>query len=918
MRRSLSLFGRFFPTLMLFTWMGAAVAAPIVIPIELLRDVSPNPTPDPNASPEQRLAELVRAHFDHWGLSIENGVLFGNVALEGYQEELASFCAVPLPMEIQTDPATAEIGLHPEGRFVVDVDDLRTLTITANLPGHFLISAPARVVWGQAVPFVGNCEKINTDHGTLSLDLPFELNFTIALHTALDYDDANIAVVLDKHAVISGDVTYGEGRIGSDFGSVSLTDTVIDAFEGYLLRAVTSGGQEKFAAQVQTLNQRLDGLDAGGNRDPSIAPFNGRTVFPLLKDGDDGKTAGALISQLGIGETLVEVLNRRGGELLLQWASVGETERTALLDSVAAEAGCDVLTQKFAAPMIRTPLYTLSGDACIQGDTAAGAERFFADAACTQEVAFRVTDDLEFCEARLSRTAKMLLGNGAAWQPVTNQPNDPLPAIASLPWTAELSTRLNLGVLSSDGLKQPYVKKVAYKTAVTTPDRGTCTLEMRVYKNDIVATNAPSLLVFHGGTWRNRGWSFLGLEATVAQFTERGFVVFAPFYRLAGNSDGNTECHDATWTDITADVEDALDWVLANGPALGAAAGPVRVFGQSAGAHLAAWVASNRGQDVARALLFYPPLDFLDFLQGVGVPGGRYDAFTGFGFDALSKFYGAPTSAELNLAALAPRLIDAAPSATAIAALIPDATFDLSQVDPTRAPLYLSRCAAKIGFDLASLDPATPPAPLLACLKQDLGEFIANNALIPRLRDSGVPVHIVHGGADQLVPYDQAIKFCNANDAGARPLELTGDVLAANCGPRSRVHIVTNANHALDLGLCAGELCPAGQPGTPTRQAVESAVQDAYDWLKTRFETPVAAPSESEPLPSDAVPAIVTTRPEAVATPDAETSPAAKPRDVRQAGGGAWDSLSLVLLCLFALRRKHESSNPIKAAATCR
>lgn len=908
MHRQIRAYGRLFLAACFFMVTGSVLAAPIVIPIELLRNASPDATPDPNAPPERRLAELVSAHFEHWGLSVDNGVLFGDVALEAFQEELASFCAVPLPKEIQTDPATARIGLNPEGQFVIDVDDLRTITISANLPGHLLVDTAARVVWGQAVPFVGNCEKLNTDHGTLSLDLPFELNFSIALHTALDYDPNDIAVVLDKHAVISGEIAYGDGRIESDFGGVSLTDTVISAFEGFLLRAVTEGGQEKFTEQVRNLNLRLDGLDANGDRDPAVAPFNGRTAFRLLDDLDDAATAGALINQLGLGEILIDTLNRRGGELLLQWASVDADARSALLNTIATEAGCEVLTQKFTAPLARQPLYVSNGNQCTQAGSDTTAERFFTDAACTREVAYRPTDDVAFCGARLSRTAKTNLGNAAAWEPVTNQPNDPLPAVPSLPWTTELGTRLNLGVLSVQDLQQPYMKKLVYKTATTAPDQGSCALEIRVYKNDIAATGGPALLALHGGTWRNRGWSFLGLEATVAQLTKRGFIVFAPFYRLADNSDGTSECSNASWQEITADVQDALDWVKTNGKALGAAVGPVSVFGQSAGAHLAAWLAAYRSEDVAQALLFYPPLDFLDFLQGAGVPGGRYEPFSDFGLNALAKLFGARNEQEVKLTALASPLNGVAPTPSAIAAILRDDVFDLTKASlGADAPIYLARCAARTELDLTAIDPAAPPAALLACLKQDLAQFIADNALISRLRDARVPVHIVHGTADELVPYDQAIKFCNTVDGRNIPIEITGDSLLETCGQQGRIHIIANANHALDLGLCAGELCPAGQPGSPTRRAVEDAVRDAYDWLDN---TPaISDPPTIEPAPNAPPPQ---PNPEQPGDSPPATGPGGGSQpEASRSGGGAWELGGLMLLVVFGglgvLRQQYSS-----------
>ena len=98
---------------------------------------------------------------------------------------------------------------------------------------------------------------------------------------------------------------------------------------------------------------------------------------------------------------------------------------------------------------------------------------------------------------------------------------------------------------------------------------GSCELEMRVYKKDIAATNLTPLLWIHGGAWKYRGAGFVGLESLVSNYTEDNFIVFAPFYRLAGNKDGNAECCNAPWTDLVADAEAALGWVKANGASAG-------------------------------------------------------------------------------------------------------------------------------------------------------------------------------------------------------------------------------------------------------------------------------------------------------------------------------------------------------------
>jgi len=97
-------------------------------------------------------------------------------------------------------------------------------------------------------------------------------------------------------------------------------------------------------------------------------------------------------------------------------------------------------------------------------------------------------------------------------------------------------------------------------------------------------------------------------------------VVYAPFYRLLGDSDGSAACHNATISDIVSDAEAALAWVRQNASNFGSSSTPV-VFGQSAGGHLAASLAINQPSNVAAGILFYPPTDFTDFALRVIVEG---------------------------------------------------------------------------------------------------------------------------------------------------------------------------------------------------------------------------------------------------------------------------------------------------------
>jgi acetyl esterase/lipase len=136
---------------------------------------------------------------------------------------------------------------------------------------------------------------------------------------------------------------------------------------------------------------------------------------------------------------------------------------------------------------------------------------------------------------------------------------------------------------------------------------------MRIYKRDVSAVGLKPVIAMHGGSWKHRGPAFVGLESQISHLTERGFVVFAPFYRLVGNVDGNAECNGVTGQQIQADLEDAYNWVQAHKSNYGAS-GDIYTMGQSAGAHMAGMVAVNHPDTVRKAFLLYPPTDAQDFI----------------------------------------------------------------------------------------------------------------------------------------------------------------------------------------------------------------------------------------------------------------------------------------------------------------
>jgi acetyl esterase/lipase len=246
---------------------------------------------------------------------------------------------------------------------------------------------------------------------------------------------------------------------------------------------------------------------------------------------------------------------------------------------------------------------------------------------------FQATSMADYC-SELAVDSKQKIGNADIWDGSSG-------SLSEMPWTLTPGTRADVGVLSIANNHQPYMKRVKYKTipryrtvierqecerdaSGTRVCRGPtrtlvadipCKLEMRVYKSDLAANNLHAAIALHGGSWKYRGAAFLGLETQISHLTERGFVVFVPFYRLVGTADGNLECNDASGSDLERDVDDALAWVRTNKTRFGALAeNDVFVMGQSAGGLLAGLLAVEHPTEVKRAFLLYPPTDARDMI----------------------------------------------------------------------------------------------------------------------------------------------------------------------------------------------------------------------------------------------------------------------------------------------------------------
>lgn len=396
------------------------------------------------------------------------------------------------------------------------------------------------------------------------------------------------------------------------------------------------------------------------------------------------------------------------------------------------------------------------------------------------------------------------------------------------PWYLTPGTNFDVGAKSIKGNDQPYMKRLKYKTVASkvsgkiqtgiycapygnsysqscapTPvyksvyyGDGSCELEMRVYTKNINATQGlKPIMAIHGGSYTFRSAAFFGLESQFSHFTDRGYVVFAPFYRLTGANDGNVECNRASGADIIADVKSALSWVEDNASKFGAS-GKVTMFGQSAGAHLAAYLTVHEKYRIDRAWLVYPPTDYKSYLEDY-VEGSKDE-----GTKAVTGFL-----AHLGYSSLA-------------ASSLLHEEFVLQNSLPNI---------------VANSDPQNFPPMFLM--------HGASDTLVPHSQSMNMCNALGGAGESSYETWG----FNNNNYRGVN-----------ECGsPRNVMHLFEEAGHAMDLRcfndqLGIDYLCMSGSQETSS--AIEDSYNDAFDWLATEFApvsppAPVAAPTRPS-LPS--------------------------------------------------------------------
>ena len=480
--------------------------------------------------------------------------------------------------------------------------------------------------------------------------------------------------------------------------------------------------------------------------------------------------------------TLVCMLGTSIATLLLQssaYAQEGQEQLVLLEDRDALQGllgnalACRI-SEELLEDLPRSRLYTSTAAGCMEaGPLTSGLNERFADAACLQPINVAEIEQQVYCANAFNTVT---LGDGANLRT----------AAAHDQWSLTPGNQYDVGAASLAGLNQPYLQRVNFKQVETA--EGICNLEMRIYKNSIAESGLRPLMALHGGSWRARGFGFFGLEMTIPQLTAQGFVVFAPFYRLIDDREGTAACNNADIESVKTDASDALDWVQENAAAYGASDLPT-VFGQSAGGHLAASLLVNRPNDIASAVLFYPPTDFMEF--GLRILDGSYTNEQGLGI--LESVLG-----------VGPEDLDISQSP------IPENTFP-AQILPSPQNF--------------------PPVFMLHGLADELVEATQSTRLCGAL----------------------AGDITSAGDRAAWLASGESRIILSCGEQGSELHLLREGDHALDVCLSSnpllGDLCPSGSGNS--RQLVADSVRTAAVWAadvadEQATQSLITAPTESQ------------------------------------------------------------------------
>ncbi len=272
---------------------------------------------------------------------------------------------------------------------------------------------------------------------------------------------------------------------------------------------------------------------------------------------------------------------------------------------------CDLLSATEVAEMDRNPLYyrdDIGGSgACIAINSPnefVNTGDYFSDSSCSNQISFVQTDFITECQG--------LLGDNKRFGYADWEHPDPLDTHDSSPWMLSQLSRLRASSVDQTVHHQPYFKRVLLK------DFGNgCRLEIDVYKEDINATGLKAAIYYHGGSWNLRDSSTFSHGEISPNFTGRGYVFFAPFYRLAVTDPVAADC-EGTMEELIEDTQTAVNWVMSNGADYGADTNQqIVLMGSSAGGHISGLLSLdiNNNNIISDTILLYPATDLSFFIN---------------------------------------------------------------------------------------------------------------------------------------------------------------------------------------------------------------------------------------------------------------------------------------------------------------
>jgi acetyl esterase/lipase len=138
----------------------------------------------------------------------------------------------------------------------------------------------------------------------------------------------------------------------------------------------------------------------------------------------------------------------------------------------------------------------------------------------------------------------------------------------------------------------PEAEAVSTKSGIVYGETGGRPLLLDVHSLPPSGTPRPAVMLFHGGGWTYGIGGPAHMTLPAHNFAEAGYVAFNVAYRLTGDPAGAFQ-----WPDQLDDVQRAVRWVRANAGEYGVDPERIGAYGHSAGAHLAALLATCDTRD---------------------------------------------------------------------------------------------------------------------------------------------------------------------------------------------------------------------------------------------------------------------------------------------------------------------------------